>query len=136
MAGFWVLGLGIGALVGAVETRVQWEAWFEALRGLAPLDSQVGGLCGRRRCRSGPRSRNRHVPGGGIRSECGLVGRCSDHPVSLDLGFKEDAIDAGRTVVIHGEGGVDGTEEVHIEVVITMRGGTRSAKCLLADSLH
>ena len=39
--------------------------------------------------------------------------------MALDLGFEQDAIDAGRAVVIDGEGGVDGPEKMHVEVVIT-----------------
>ena len=58
------------------------------------------------------------VPGGGIGPECLFVGCRSNHPVALNFGFEQDAIRARRTVIIHGEGGIDGTEEVHVEVVI------------------
>ena len=58
------------------------------------------------------------VPGGGIGPECLFVGCRSNHPVALNFGFEQDAINARRTVIIHGEGGIDGTEEVHVEVVI------------------
>ena len=59
------------------------------------------------------------VPGGGIGAESFLIGRCGDHPVALDLGLEQDAVDAGRAVVIDGEGGVDGPEKMHVKVVLT-----------------
>ena len=39
--------------------------------------------------------------------------------MALDLGLEQDAVDAGRAVVIDGEGGVDGREKMHVKVILT-----------------